>query len=120
VDRAGCSFSKTYAIARLTSYTLLRPKYKRALCSTRETHELPRGKMEEEDGRFLELPCSSRSAHSDRPRYQETTGAQNMLLLDRVIEVTGYARKYAIQREFWIRRYLEWVLSTWEYNEAVC
>jgi hypothetical protein len=30
-------------------------------------------------------------------RYQETTGAQKMLLLDRVVEVTGYARKYAIQ-----------------------
>lgn len=31
------------------------------------------------------------------PRYQEATGAQKMLLLDRVLEVTGYARKYAIQ-----------------------
>lgn len=30
------------------------------------------------------------------PRYQEATGAQKMLLLDRVVEVTGYARKYAI------------------------
>jgi hypothetical protein len=29
-------------------------------------------------------------------RYQEATGAQKMLLLDRVVEVTGYARKYAI------------------------
>jgi hypothetical protein len=31
------------------------------------------------------------------PRYQQATGAQKMLLLDRVVEVTGYARKYAIQ-----------------------
>jgi hypothetical protein len=31
------------------------------------------------------------------PWYQEATGAQKMLLLDRVVEVTGYARKYAIQ-----------------------
>jgi len=31
------------------------------------------------------------------PRYQEAAGAQKMLLLDRVVEVTGYARKYAIQ-----------------------
>lgn len=31
------------------------------------------------------------------PRYQEATSAQKMLLLDRVVEVTGYARKYAIQ-----------------------
>jgi hypothetical protein len=30
------------------------------------------------------------------PRYQQATGAQKMLLLDRVVEVTGYARKYAI------------------------
>jgi hypothetical protein len=30
------------------------------------------------------------------PRYQEATGAHKMLLLDRVVEVTGYARKYAI------------------------
>jgi hypothetical protein len=30
-------------------------------------------------------------------RYQQATGAQKMLLLDRVVEVTGYARKYAIQ-----------------------
>src|SRR5258708_39547907 len=31
------------------------------------------------------------------PRYQQATGAQKMLLLDRVVEVTGYARKYAIR-----------------------
>jgi hypothetical protein len=31
------------------------------------------------------------------PHHQEATGAQKMLLLDRVGEVTGYARKYAIQ-----------------------
>jgi hypothetical protein len=31
------------------------------------------------------------------PRYQEAIGAQKMLLLDRVVEMTGYARKYAIQ-----------------------
>jgi hypothetical protein len=31
------------------------------------------------------------------PRYQEASGAQKMLLLDRVVEVTGYARKYAIR-----------------------
>lgn len=30
-------------------------------------------------------------------RYQETTGAQKMLLLDRVVEMTGYARKYTIR-----------------------
>jgi hypothetical protein len=30
------------------------------------------------------------------PRYQQATSAQKMLLLDRVVEVTGYARKYAI------------------------
>lgn len=30
-------------------------------------------------------------------RYQEATGAQKMLLLDRVVEVTGYARKYVIR-----------------------
>jgi hypothetical protein len=31
------------------------------------------------------------------PRYQEVTGAQKMLLLDQVVELTGYARKYAIR-----------------------
>jgi hypothetical protein len=30
------------------------------------------------------------------PRYQEATGAQKTLLLDRVVEITGYERKYAI------------------------
>jgi hypothetical protein len=30
-------------------------------------------------------------------RYQQATGAQKMLLLDRVVEGTGYARKYAIR-----------------------
>jgi hypothetical protein len=30
------------------------------------------------------------------PRYQQATGAQKMLLLDWVVEVTGYARQYAI------------------------
>ncbi len=31
------------------------------------------------------------------PRYQQATGAQKILLLDRMVEVTGYARKYAIR-----------------------
>jgi hypothetical protein len=31
------------------------------------------------------------------PHYQQVTGAQKMLLLDQVVEVTGYARKYAIR-----------------------
>ena len=30
------------------------------------------------------------------PRYQEATGTQKILLLDRVVEMTGYGRKYAI------------------------
>ncbi len=30
------------------------------------------------------------------PRYQEATGTQKTLLLDRVVELTGYERKYAI------------------------
>ena len=58
------------------------------------------------------------------PRYQEATGAQKMLLLDRVVEVTGYARKYAIQLLFSddyscrrmriIERMTITVLSTWK------
>jgi hypothetical protein len=31
------------------------------------------------------------------PWHQEATGAQKMLLPDRLVEVTGYARKYAIR-----------------------
>jgi hypothetical protein len=31
------------------------------------------------------------------PRYQQATGAQNMLLLDRIVEGMGDARTYAIQ-----------------------
>ena len=30
------------------------------------------------------------------PRYQQATGAQKMLLLDRCVELTGYGRKYVI------------------------
>jgi hypothetical protein len=31
------------------------------------------------------------------PRSQEATGAQKMLVLDQVVERTGYTRTYAIQ-----------------------
>ena len=31
------------------------------------------------------------------PRYQEATGAQKTLLLDQIVELTGYERKYAIR-----------------------
>ena len=31
------------------------------------------------------------------PRYQEATNAQKTLLLDQVVELTGYERKYAIR-----------------------
>jgi hypothetical protein len=31
------------------------------------------------------------------PRYQQAAGPQKMLLLDQVVELTGYARKYAIR-----------------------
>ena len=30
------------------------------------------------------------------PRYQQATGVQKMLLLDRCVELTGYGRKYVI------------------------
>ncbi len=31
------------------------------------------------------------------PRYQQATGAQKMLLLDRAVKLTGHAREYVIR-----------------------
>jgi hypothetical protein len=54
--------------------------------------------MEEEMGSSVSLSYGARREVLAQiaPQYQEATGAQKMLLLDRVVEVTGYARKYAI------------------------
>ncbi len=80
----------------------LRPIHYRCASCDGEAHATPRKRTEKPH--MSRHRASSLSYSSRRevlvhvaPRYQEATGAQKTLLLDQIVELTGYERKYAIR-----------------------
>lgn len=88
------------ALLRLTP-TLLRPLHCWCAPHHMRAYAIPRRRTEESQmgHHYASLRYSARRevlAHV-APRYQKVTNVQKMLLLDQIVELTGYERTYAIR-----------------------